>query len=503
MMAEKDTLFEVKHVYKSFSGISVLKDLTFSLKKGEIHALMGENGAGKSTIIKIITGVYTKDKGNFFYKGKEVSINNKKDSERLGISTIFQELSLIPSLTVAENIYLGKETINAGRAIRKKERIQKTEELIKRYHFPISANEKIENLSIAQKQLVEILKALSADAEILIMDEPTASLTTTESNHLFKIIKELSKKGVTILYISHRMEEVYALSDSITVLRDGKKMGTYQRSEITPEEIIRLMIGKEIKERKSYANSINNEGKTPLVNVKNLKIPGMIEDISFQIYPGEILGLSGLIGSGRTEIIRAIFGTDRTASGDVEIKGKKLSLRSVKEAVKNGIGYVPEDRALEGYVPLCSIKQNVVSCNLDWINKGRIFVNKEKENRVTKEAIDRFDIKPDIPEQLTVNLSGGNQQKVVLGKWLERNLTLLMVDEPTAGVDVGAKDEIYRLLKELVAKGAAVLLVSSDINELLKLSNRILVLRNGRIEREVSGGTADAEQILSYASGLG
>ena len=501
-MDKKEVLFEVQHIYKSFSGVPVLKDLGFSIKKGEIHALMGENGAGKSTIIKIITGIYTKDAGSFLHNGKEVKINGKKDSEKIGISTIFQELSLIPVLSVAENIYLGKESVNIFGKVNKKERLKKAQELIDQYEFPLRADEKVENLSIAQKQLVEILKALSTKASILIMDEPTASLTTTESQHLFKIIRELSYKGVSILYISHRMEEVYALSDAITVLRDGRRMGTYARGEVEPEEIIRLMIGKDITDKDSYAEPSKNSGKKPVLEVEHLKIPGVIQDVSFQVYPGEILGLSGLIGAGRTEVLRAVFGADPTASGSVKIKGNRLSLRSVKEAVKYGIGYVPEDRALEGFVPLCSIKQNLMSSNLDWVKTGKFFVNVKKEEGVTGEAITKFDIRPDMPDQLVINLSGGNQQKVVLGKWLERDLTLLLVDEPTAGVDVGAKDEIYRLLKALVKDGGAVLLVSSDLNELLKLSNRILVLRNGGIIKEALGGSVNEEQILAYASGL-
>jgi len=501
-MEDKNVLFEVRHIDKSFSGVPVLKDLSFSIKKGEIHALIGENGAGKSTIIKIITGVYTKDSGSFIYMDEETKINSRKDAKRLGISTIFQELSLVPALTVAENIYLGKEEINVARSIQKKKRLKMAEKLIERYGFPVLANEKVENLSIAKRQLVEILKALSTDPSILIMDEPTASLTTTESNHLFKIIRDLSDHGVSIVYISHRMEEVYTLSDSITVLRDGRNMGTYAKEGVTPEEIIRLMIGKDIEVGGNYAKPSNNAGKEPLLEVADLTIPGTINAVSFHIYPGEILGLSGLIGSGRTEIVRAIFGADPTASGNVKINGKKLSLRSINEATLSGIGYVPEDRTLEGFAPLLSIRQNLVSCNFDWINRAKLFANKDKEKEVTKEAMAQFDIRPNMPERLLINLSGGNQQKVVLGKWLKRELTLLMIDEPTAGVDVGSKDEIYRLIKDLVSKGAAVLLVSSDLNELLKLSNRILVLRNGGIIKEVLGQSVNEEQILKYASGI-
>lgn len=502
-MEQSSVLLEVRHICKSFSGVPVLKDLGFAIKKGEIHALMGENGAGKSTVIKIITGVYTKDSGEIIYGGKQVQINSRGDASKLGISTIFQELSLIPTLTVAENIYLGRERTGLLGAIKKKERQRLVEELIAAYDFPLSAHELVENLSIAQKQLVEILKALSVEASMIIMDEPTASLTTTESKHLFKIIRELAARGVSILYISHRMEEVYELSDTITVLRDGCKVGTYARDEVTPEDIIRHMIGKDLQDNESYAKPSDNTGKAPILEVEHLRIPGVIEDVSFQVFPGEILGLSGLIGSGRTEIVRAIFGADRAAAGTIKIRGGKLSPGSIRESVENGIGYVPEDRGQEGFVPLMSVKQNIVSCNFDWISRKRFFTAVKKENQVADQAVKAFNIKPANPDQLVINLSGGNQQKVVLGKWLERELTLLMVDEPTAGVDVGAKDEIYHLIHELVETGSAVLLVSSDLNELLKLSNRILVLRGGRIIRELPGGSVNEEQILAIASGLG
>ena len=346
------------------------------------------------------------------------------------------------------------------------------------------------------------MKALSIDASVLIMDEPTASLTTTESNHLFRIIRELSDKGVSIIYISHRMEEVYEISDSITVLRDGKNMGTYKKTEIRPEDVIRYMIGKDIKDNEQYAKPVSHQGKEPILTVENLEIPGVIKNISFQVYPGEIVGLSGLIGSGRTETVKAIFGMDHTASGNVTLNGKKLSLRSIHEATSRGIGYVPEERALEGFVPLMSIRQNLVSCSFDWINRLKFLADPGKEKKICTDAIAKFDIKPNMPDQLVANLSGGNQQKVVLGKWLERDLKLLMVDEPTAGVDVGAKDEIYQLIKDLTKSGAGVILVSSDITELLKLSNRILILRGGEIIQEADGGTVNEEDILSIASGI-
>lgn len=499
---ENPYILEAQKIYKSFSGVPVLQGVDFAVKKGEIHALMGENGAGKSTLIKIITGVYSKDSGIFLFNGKEVQINDRNDSVRLGISTIFQELSLIPTLTVAENIFLGREETGKLGKVKRKERLKKAEELIQKYHFPIHADDKVENLSIAQKQLVEILKALSIDASVLIMDEPTASLTTTESNHLFHIIRELSNKGVSIIYISHRMEEVYEISDSITILRDGRNMGTYKKTEIKPEDVIRYMIGKDIKDNEQYAKPVGHQGKEAILTVENLEIPGVIKNVSFQVYPGEIVGLSGLIGSGRTEIVKAIFGMDHTASGNVSLNGKKLSLRSIHEATSRGIGYVPEDRALEGFVPLMSIRQNLVSCSFDWINRLRFLADPGKEKKVCADAIKKFDIKPNMPDQLVANLSGGNQQKVVLGKWLERDLKLLMVDEPTAGVDVGAKDEIYQLIKDLTKSGAGVILVSSDITELLKLSNRILILRGGEIIQEADGGTVNEEDILSIASGI-
>lgn len=501
-MIKDEYIIECSNIVKTFSGVTVLDNAELHIKKGEIHALMGENGAGKSTIIKIITGVHSMDSGEILYDGKPVKIRNRADAQKLGISTVFQELSLIPALSVAENIMLGREHTNRFGLLDKKSCAREVQKIINRYGFHVRATDLVETLSIAQRQTVEILKGLAMDASLLILDEPTASLTATESKHLFEIIHALTEKGVSILYISHRLEEVYAHADAITVLRDGKYVGRYEKKDVTPQQIVKAMINKDISNMDLFAKPSCNEGKTPLLSVRDLCVKDSIQHVSFDLYPGEVLGLSGLVGSGRTEVLHAIFGSDPTASGDITVEGKPYRRGSIQAAIGMGIGLVPEDRALEGYVPLSSIRENMVSANFDWINRAKLFVDNAREKLVADEAIQKLKVKPADPNAHMLNLSGGNQQKVVLGKWLSRELKILLVDEPTAGVDVGAKDEIYALIQNLQASGAAVLLVSSDLTELLKLSNRILVLRNGGVIRELLGGEADEERLLTIASGM-
>ncbi len=494
-------VLECRDIMKSFSGVTVLDHARLAIKKGKIHALMGENGAGKSTLIKIITGVYSLDDGEIFYNGESVKIRSRSDARNLGISTVFQELSLVPTLTVAENILLGREPSGRLGLLDKRERSRQVQAVIDRYSFSIRADDIVENLSIAQRQVVEILKGLALDSSLLILDEPTASLTNLESKHLFEIVHSLADQGVSILYISHRLEEVYRHADSITVLRDGRFVDCFRKTDVTPQQIVKSMIGKELG-TSVFADRVDNAGKKPLLEVENLTVPGRIENISFTLYPGEVLGLSGLVGSGRTEVLRAIFGADTSARGTVRLDGKPFRLGSISSAVRRGIGYVPEDRASEGYVPMSSERSNLISANLDWINRARLFVNRQQERDVSNRMIQLLNVRPADPNAHVINLSGGNQQKIVLGKWLARDLKVLLVDEPTAGVDVGAKDEIYAHIETLTAQGAAVLLVSSDLTELLRLSNRIMVLRRGRIIRRLLAGEADEERLLTIASGL-
>ena len=500
-MTESTSLLYGKNISKSFSGVQVLRDIDFSVAPGEIHALAGENGAGKSPLIKILTGVYSKDSGEIYFRGDQMEINNLGDAYALGIGIVFQELSLVPTLTVAENIFLGREPVNAIGMIDKARRLKIVKSLIEIYDFPLDPNAIVETLSIGHRQLVEILKALSLDVALLIMDEPTASLTTKETEHLFRIIRELTRRGVSILYISHRMEEVYSLMDRITILRDGRKIGTFSSESVTPEEIIRHMIGKSLVSQE-HAVPRDNAGKTPVLSVKNLCVPGLLDDLMFDVYPGEVVCLFGLIGSGRTETLRALFGMDKTSTGEIRVRGERIVIHSPQAALHLGIGFVPEDRRLEGFVPMLSVRSNIVSANFDWINKLGIFTDSRRELRIAEEEIDSLSIRPRDPNAAVINLSGGNQQKTVLGKMFARNLNLLLIDEPTAGVDVGAKSEIYDLVEKLLRQNVGVLLASSDLEEVLRLSNRILVLYKGGIIREVAGGSVSKEQLLTIASGL-
>ncbi|MCC8179910.1 MAG: sugar ABC transporter ATP-binding protein, partial [Planctomycetes bacterium] len=336
---------------------------------------------------------------------------------------------------------------------------------------------------------------------LLIMDEPTASLTTRETEHLFRIIRDLTTRGVSILYISHRMEEVYSLMDRITILRDGRKIGTFARDEISPEDIIRHMIGHNLTGN-VYAAPKDTSGKSPVLSVRSLRVPGAVNGISFDVFPGEVVCLSGLMGSGRTETLRAIFGMEAQATGEITVAGKKASIRSPGQALPLGIGFVPEDRRLEGFVPMLSIRDNINSANYDWINRHGWFTNSRREAEVAADAIASLSIRPANPAAQVITLSGGNQQKTVLGKWFARDLKLLLVDEPTAGVDVGAKNEIYALIADLLKKDVGVLLASSDLEEVLRLANRILILHKGRIIKEAPGGSVNQEQLLTIASGL-
>ena len=493
-----ETVLEMKGIIKEFNDVQVLKSVDFDVKAGEVHALMGENGAGKSTLIKILTGIYPKDGGEIYINGQEVNIENRKDAGKYGIGVIYQELSLIPTLSVMQNVMLGKEQSSGG-LLKVREMKKQVTELIDRYGFNLRANDIVETLTIAQRQTVEILKALSEKSNIIIMDEPTASLSAKESESLFKIIEQLREQGVSIIYISHRLEEVYRLSDRLTVLRDGEKVACLTKEQINPADVIRLMIGKELSEA-TASKPLKKPDTEPVLEVKNLTRQGVFEDVSFTLYKGEILGFGGLVGAGRTEVMRCIFGADGYDSGEVLFEGQKLP-NSVKETLKRGFGLVPEDRRNQGFVPLLSIEKNVAMTNYDTLaHLG--FVNGAGEKKLGKKMVEELDIRPGNPQIPVGNLSGGNQQKAVLGKWLSRDLKILIVDEPTAGIDIGAKDEIYKLLEELAAAGSSVILVSSDLQELLRVSQRILVMRKGKIFKEFASGQVTQEDVLMAASGI-
>ena len=497
-MSEHNKLLEMLEIEKNFSGVQVLKKVDLDVNPGEVHALMGENGAGKSTLIKILTGVYPKDGGRILFDGKEVEIESRQDASRLGIGVIYQELSLIPTLSVMQNVMLGKEKSTGG-VLKTKQMRQMVKELIDYYDFGLDPDAIVETLSIAQRQTVEILKALSEDSRLIIMDEPTASLSSKESEALFRIIDQLRKKGVSILYISHRLEEVFRLADRLTVLRDGQKVAVLEHDEIKPAEVIRMMIGKELSES-TASRPLRKSDKPVVLELKNLSRKGVFRNISFCLHEGEILGIGGLVGAGRTEVLRCIYGADKYDGGEIIFHGETLPCQ-VCETVKRGFGFIPEDRRNQGFVPLLSVGRNVALPSYDSLaHKG--IVNQPKEKQLGKETVSKLDIRPANDAIPVGNLSGGNQQKVVLGKWLSRDLKVLLVDEPTAGIDVGAKDEIYHLLDDLAAKDVAIIVVSSDLQELLRVSHRVLVFRKGSIFQEFDQGIITQEDILMAASGI-
>jgi ribose transport system ATP-binding protein len=495
-------LLRADGIKKTFAAVQVLQNVDMEINRGEVHALMGENGAGKSTLVKIITGVYTKDDGRIFFDGSEVQINSRADAQKLGIACIYQELSVIPTLTVAQNILLGRETC-FGRTpvVNKKKMYEEVQALINYYGFPLTASDELETLTIAQRQMVEIVKALSVKASLIIMDEPTASLSGKESETLFSIIRNLRSKGISVLYISHRLDEVYQLSDRLTVLRDGRKVALLHKAEIIPEKVIRLMIGKELNDSANTGVMKPNHNAVVL-EVKGISCRGKFKNISFTGKKGEILGFGGLVGSGRSEVMRSIFGADPYNQGTILIDGRPFTPTTTRDSISRGIGLVPEDRRSQGFIPFLSIKRNNALPNYDLINRQFGAISSKKEMELCLESIKNLDIRPKDPEMKVTLMSGGNQQKVVLGKWLQRDLKVLIVDEPTAGIDVGAKEEIYKILEDLASKGTLVILVSSDLQELIRLSSRILVMRKGEIVAEFAEGNVTQDDVLAMASGL-
>ena len=492
------TLVLMEGIEKSFTGVHALSQCHFELRSGEILALVGENGAGKSTLMKILTGVYKKDSGHIFYKGQEVEIHNPAAAQHLGISIIHQELNLMPHLTVAQNIFIGREPRKAKILLNDDEINVKTSALFAMMHLKLDPRARVADLTVAKQQMVEIAKALSFNAEVLIMDEPTAALTETEIDELFNIIRQLRAKGVGIVHISHRLEELKQISDRVTVMRDGQYIDTVITSETSIDKIISMMVGRTIYES---APEIPEKPSDEIVlDVKKLSRGNTIKDVSFCLKRGEILGFAGLMGAGRTEVARAIFGADKVESGEVYIKGQKVSIKSPNDAVRHGIGYLSEDRKRFGLTLGMDVESNVV---LAAYRKflGFLGIVKQKETCATAEHYVRtLTIRTPSVQQRTRNLSGGNQQKVIIAKWLTANTEILIFDEPTRGIDVGAKSEIYKLLNELAQQGKAIIMISSELPEILRMSHRIIVMCEGRITGELNGTDATQEQIMKYAT---
>jgi len=487
----------MSQITKKYPGVTALDNVDFELERGEVHVLIGENGAGKSTLMKVLSGAEVKNSGKIFLEDKEVSISNPIDAQKLGIVMIYQELNLVPQLSVGENIFLGREPKKKNGLIDWNKLYDESIKYLSKLSSDINPKKKVETLSVAEQQIVEVAKALSYNAKIIIMDEPTAALTTKEVVELFKVIKWLKSQNIGIIYISHRMEEIYEVGDRITILRDGKFVHCCKLNEITREEIIHKMVGRELD--KEFPKKFFQKGRE-ILRVENLSRKGVIDNISFSLYQGELLGFSGLVGAGRTELARLIFGADKKSSGKIYLEGKEVEINSPADAIKNGIALLTEDRNKQGLILDMSIAQNVTLSNLAGIMKG-LFIDKKKEKDVVTEYSNDLNIRTPSIYQITRNLSGGNRQKVVLARWLFTNSKVVIFDEPTRGIDVGAKYEIYNLINNLLEKGIAVIMISSELPELLGMCDKIAVMHQGKIKGFLDHKDATQEKIMILATG--
>ena len=492
---DERTVLQMKGVKKYFPGVKALDGVDFELKKGEIHALLGENGAGKSTLIKILTGIYSMTEGSIHIKGEEVHMKSVKDARDNRIAAIHQEICLVPYISVARNVYLGRELKNKLGLMDDKTMEEETQKLLDKLGMDIDASKEVRQYSIAQQQLIEIAKALALDAEILLMDEPTSSLTEKEVTKLFETIRRLKENGTSIIYISHRMEELFELSDRVTVLRDGQYINTYVTKDTTREELVAAMVGRQLTE--FYVKDSVPQDEVYL-EVKNLSHAGVFEDVSFSLKKGEILGVSGMVGAGRSEVARAIVGIDPKDSGEVLLDGKALNIQKPIDAINAGIVLIPENRKEEGLVLENSVRFNTTLAVLKQFIRG-IFWNWKKEEEIVDEHINSLKIRTPNQEQLILNLSGGNQQKVVIAKWLATNPKVLIMDEPTRGVDVGAKAEIYTIMNSLAKQGISIIMISSDLPEIINMSDRVLVMREGKLAGILEKDEIGQEQIMRFA----
>lgn len=489
-------IVELENVSKSFPGVKALDDVTFNLKSGEVLALLGENGAGKSTLMKILSGVYTKDSGTMKIFGKEVEDMDPVKAQELGVAIIHQELNMCNHLTVAENIFLGREIIKRG-VLAEKEMNREAQRVLDRLNVDIDPDALVGDLSVSKQQMVEIAKALSTNAKILIMDEPTSALTSNEIEELFKIINKLKSEGHGIVYISHRLEELAHIVDRVMILRDGQYITSLNYKDTNLDEIISYMVGREITEK--FPRIETKRGKK-ILEVENLNSGKDVRDISFSLYEGEIVGISGLVGAGRTETTRVLFGVDPKDSGKVYIDGKEVEIKKPMDSINAGMVLVPEDRKKDGLCTKLSIKDNISLPNLDLLSSKLGVINRKKEEDLTEKTVRDLDIRLANVDSDAEGLSGGNQQKIVVGKWLARNSKVVMFDEPTRGIDVAAKVEIYNLMNELKRNGIGVLFVSSELPEILGMSDRILVMADGKITKELDIEDATQDKILRYAT---
>ncbi len=493
-------LLQLRGISKNFPGVRALSNVHLEVKRGEVHALLGENGAGKSTLMKILSGAYQKDEGDIYWQGKKVEVRQPKDAERLGIGIIYQEFNLVPQMSISENVWLGREHFlnRTLHLIDWKEMHQQTREYLKEVHLDLDPSRPVAGLGVAHQQMVEIAKALSLNAQLLIMDEPTSALTGKEIDQLYTVIRKLKEKGKSVIFISHHLDEVFEICDRGTVLRDGEYIKTVDLKETSNDQLIQLMVGRTLDQQ--YPKVISERGKEAL-RVEGVCREGYLKDISFSAYSGEILGIAGLVGAGRTELVKAIFGADKIDSGKVYVDGYQVKLDSPQSAILAGMGLLPEDRKYEGLVLKLSVLHNVSMASLNKIQKKGLLQLKMEKIR-TQDFINKLRIATPSIDQEVQNLSGGNQQKVVLAKWLASESKVLIFDEPTRGIDVGAKVEVYSLMNTLVQNGAAVIMVSSEMPELLGMSDRILVIYKGTVAGEFTREEATQEKILAAAMGV-
>ena len=482
---------------KSFPGVHALDHVHFDVNRGEVHALMGENGAGKSTLMKVLTGIYTKDSGSIIYEGKEVEFHNAREAQDAGVVIVHQELNMVGHLTVAQNIFIGRE-FKKGIMIDDKKMNEEAKKLFDRLNIDIDPTATMSDLTVGKQQMCEIAKAISHEAKVIVFDEPSAALTEAEIQELFKIIRDLREQNLGIVYISHRMDEIKVITDRVTVMRDGGYVGTLITNECTKDDIINMMVGRVIYEEPKTKSMVAPDAPVVL-KVSHLNAGKMVQDVSFELKKGEILGFSGLMGAGRTETARAIFGADPKESGEIFVNGQKVEINTPEDAVKAGIGYLSEDRKRYGVVVQKTVAENSTLATMDRYVKG-IFINKKAEHEITQKYVDSLATKTPSVDQLVVNLSGGNQQKVVIAKWLVRDCEILIFDEPTRGIDVGAKNEIYKLMNKLAAEGKSIIMISSEMTEILRMSDRIVVMCEGKVTGELGIEEVTQEKIMNLAT---
>ena len=482
----------LKNIKKEFPGVLALDDVSLEAKAGSVHALMGENGAGKSTLIKILAGAYNKDQGRILFDDKEVNIDNPNDSLNLGIKVVYQEIALIPEFTVGENIFLEKFPVNSLGIVNWKKLYNDCNNLLKKIGFNLNVKEKVANLSISEQQIVEIARAIFQNASVVVMDEPTSSLTPNEIQKLFEVIENLKKNNIAIIYITHKIDEIFKIANEVTVLRDGKLISHRDIKDTSEEILIQDMVGRKVEQK--FDRPVKSFDKV-LMNINNISTKSKLKDISFNLYKGEILGFFGLMGAGRTELAKAIYGYDNISNGSIEIDGQTLKKFNTQTMVKNGVGYVTEDRKGEGIIKDMNLRENMSLPSLEIFEK-LFTINKNKEKKISNEYIDKFEVKTPSSERLITLLSGGNQQKILLSRWLIRNLKIIILDEPTRGVDIGAKTEILRLINDLAKDGLSVILMTSEMNDLLTLSDRIIVMAGGKISKEFDRNEATQEEIF-------